>query len=198
LNQQNLRAAYRSSVSIGAPIAGMSLRLWGGAHADEGEIVIMGPQLATGYWQDAEKTAASFRDIEIEGKRVRAYFTGDWAVRHEGYVFFKERIDLQVKIHGFRLELDEVAQVIHDQGYPVTCVLKWRDELAAVIECPPAKPFDEGALRAALAKRLEAHAVPYIIKCIEQMPRSDNHKLDRRAVAVWLDAADNDAASPVS
>jgi D-alanine--poly(phosphoribitol) ligase subunit 1 len=198
LNPQNFGAACRSSVSIGAAIEGMEMHLNGGAHADEGEIVITGPQLAAGYWQDAERTAAAFRDIDVGGKAVRAYFSGDWAERHAGYLFFKERIDLQVKIHGFRLELDEVARAIHDQGYPVTCVFKWRDELAAVIECPPGKDFDEGALRAGLAKKLEAHAVPYIIKRIEQMPRTDNHKLDRRAVAMWLDAADGGAAaSPV-
>ena len=198
LNPYNLRAACRSSVSIGPAIAGMGLHLHGGGHADEGEIVITGPQLATGYWQDAEKTAAAFREIEVGGKRVRAYFSGDWAERHEGHVFFKERIDLQVKIHGFRLELDEVARAIHEQGYPVTCVLKWRDELAAVIECPHSKPFDEGALRTALAKKLEAHAVPYLIKRIEQMPRTDNHKLNRHAVIEWLDAAEGGVtASPV-
>jgi D-alanine--poly(phosphoribitol) ligase subunit 1 len=199
LNPHNLRAACRSSVAIGTPIAGMGVHLKGGAHPDEGEIVITGPQLASGYWQDAEKTAAAFRDIEVEGQRVRAYFSGDWAERHEGHVFFKERIDLQVKIHGFRLELDEVARAIHEEGYPVTCVLKWRNELTAVIECPCLKPFDEGALRMALAKKLEAHAVPYIIKRIEEMPRTDNHKLDRHAVIDWLDAAEGGAtASGVS
>jgi D-alanine--poly(phosphoribitol) ligase subunit 1 len=197
LNPHNFRAACRSSVAIGPPIAGMGVYLEGGAHADEGEIVITGPQLALGYWQDAEKTAAAFREIEVEGKRVRAYFSGDWAERHEGHVFFKERIDLQVKIHGFRLELDEVARAIHEEGYPVTCVLKWRDELTAVIECPRPQPFDEGALRRALAKKLEAHAVPYLIKRIEQMPRTDNHKLDRHAVIAWLDADGGAAASPI-
>jgi D-alanine--poly(phosphoribitol) ligase subunit 1 len=195
LNSQNYRAACRGSVAIGAPIAGMAIHLQGGEHADEGEIVISGPQLATGYWQDAQKSAASFRHIEVGGKRVRAYFTGDWAERSEGHVFFKERIDLQVKIHGFRLELDEVARAIHDLGYPVSCVLKWHDELAAVIECPALERFDEAALRAALATKLEAHAVPYLIKPIQQLPRTENHKLDRRAVAAWLDAADGAASA---
>jgi acyl-coenzyme A synthetase/AMP-(fatty) acid ligase len=76
-------------------------------------------------------------------------------------------------------------------------VLKWRDELTAVIECPRPQPFDEGALRRALAKKLEAHAVPYLIKRIEQMPRTDNHKLDRHAVIAWLDADGGAAASPI-
>ena len=195
LGPQNYRAACRSSVAIGAPIAGMAIHLRGGereggGEPDEGEIVITGPQLALGYWQDANKTAAAFRDIEVDGTPVRGYFSGDWAERHEGYLFFKERIDLQVKIHGFRLELDEVARAIHDAGYPVTCVLKWRDELSAVIECPELVRFDEAALRAALAKTLEPHAVPYVIKAIEAIPRTENDKLDRRAVAAWLDAAD--------
>ena len=195
LTPENTRAACRSSVAIGAPIAGMAMHLRGGAHADEGEIVITGPQLAAGYWQDAERTAASFRHVDIEGRPVRAYFTGDWAERRQGYLFFKERIDLQVKIRGFRLELDEVARAIHDQGHPVTCVLKWGDELAAVIECARGKVLDEGALRAALARKLEAHAVPSIIRSIEHLPRTNNDKLDRRAVAAWLDTSDSGVAA---
>jgi D-alanine--poly(phosphoribitol) ligase subunit 1 len=188
LNRGNLMAACGTSVAIGDPIARMGIRLIGGAHDDAGEIVITGPQLAMGYWNDPERTAAVFRTIDVNGTPVPAYFTGDWAERRDGHLFCKGRIDLQVKIRGFRLELDEVAKAIHDHGFPVSCVLKWGDELAAVIERHPTSCFDETALRAALAKQLEAHAVPSIIRLIDQMPRTQNDKLDRQAVAEWLDS----------
>jgi len=193
LNRSNYQPACGTSVAIGAPIARMAIYLLGGSHPDEGEIVITGPQLAMGYWNEPQKTAASFRTISVQGESVRAYFSGDWAERRDGHLFFKERIDLQIKIRGFRLELDEVARAIHDQGFPVTCVLKWRDELAAVIERHPDRVFDEGALRAALAKQLEAHAIPSIIRLIDIMPRNHNDKLDRRAVSGWLDAQEHAA-----
>ncbi len=191
VDRTNFREACAATVSIGGAIERMGLHLIGGPIPDqgapaEGEIVITGPQLASGYWNDPEKTAASFRTITIDGAPVRAYFTGDWAERRGRHVFFKERIDMQVKIHGFRLELDEVAHAIHEAGFPVACVLKWKDELAAVIEHDPAHPFDEAALRDALAKKLEKHAVPSIIRLIDRMPHNQNDKLDRKAVAEWL------------
>jgi acyl-coenzyme A synthetase/AMP-(fatty) acid ligase len=188
LNRRNYRAACGSSVAIGDPIAGMELFLLGGPDADEGEIVIAGPQLATGYWNDPEKTSSAFRTIEAQGGPVRAYFSGDWAERRNGHIFFKERIDLQVKIRGFRLELDEVASAIHEHGFPVVCVLKRGEELAAVIERRLDRCADETALRAALAKKLEAHAIPTVVRWIDLMPRTANDKLDRQSVADWLDA----------
>jgi len=195
VDKKNYRAVCGSSVALGCPIDGMAIHLLGGRHPNEGEIVISGPQLASGYWQDPEKTAASFRTIEVAGEPVRAYFSGDWGERRDGHLFFKERIDLQVKIHGFRVELDEIARAIHDQGFPVTCVLKWRDELVAVIEHSQPHTFDEGALRAALGRTLEAHAVPCIIRLIDHLPRTPNDKLDRRAVSAWLETQEAGATA---
>jgi D-alanine--poly(phosphoribitol) ligase subunit 1 len=175
-----------ASVAIGPPIAHMTVDLVGGPHADEGEIVITGPQLALGYWEDPERTAAAFKTWTVDGELRRAYFSGDWAYRRDGHVFCKARIDRQIKLHGHRLELDEVAKAIQDAGFPIACVLKWNDELAAVIERRPEVPFDEATLRAALAKGLEQHAIPTVIRLIERMPRTANDKLDRAAVVEWL------------
>jgi D-alanine--poly(phosphoribitol) ligase subunit 1 len=194
LDRTNYVPACGSSVAIGDPIERMTVHLVGGPSADEGEIVITGPQLAMGYWNDPERTAAAFKTIIIDGRPVRAYFSGDWAERRDGYVFFKERIDLQVKIRGYRLELDEVARAIHDYGFPVTCVLKWRDELAAVIELRPDRSPDETALREALSQQLEFHAIPSIIRWIDLMPRNQNDKLDRQGVAAWLDSQESMSA----
>jgi len=188
LDRHRYREACDSSVAIGAPIADMGIHLVGGPHPDEGEIAITGPQLASGYWEDPEKTAAAFRALLVDGRETRAYFSGDWAIRRDGHIFFKQRMDGQVKVHGHRLELDEVARAIHDHGFPIVCVLKWRGELAAVIERRSDRPFVEADLRSAMAKHLERHAIPSTIRVIEHMPHTENDKLDRRAVAEWLDA----------
>ena len=172
-----------ASVALGPAIAGMGLHLVGGAHADEGEIVLTGPQLADGYWQDDEKTQAAFRTIDTLAGPSRGYHTGDWAERREGRVFFKERIDFQVKVLGYRIELDEVTAAIRDCGWPVAVVFKRGDALAAVVEAVPARAFDESALRTSLAGKIEPHAVPSIIAVIDRMPRNDNDKLDRKAAA---------------
>src|SRR5581483_852164 len=84
LRSSDFEAACDASVALGEPIDGMDIHLIGGPHSDEGEIVITGPQVALGYWQDPEKTSAGFREIELAGSRRRGYFTGDWAERREG------------------------------------------------------------------------------------------------------------------
>jgi D-alanine--poly(phosphoribitol) ligase subunit 1 len=182
-------AACGASVAIGDAIPAMGIHLVGGANADEGEIAITGPQLALGYWQEPEQTARAFRTVTVAGEPVRAYFTGDWAERRGQHLFFRERIDFQVKIRGFRLELDEVGAAIRECGWPVECVFKWHDAVAAVVEQRDDKHFDETELRASLRFKLESHAVPAVIRLIPRMPRNENDKLDRAAVIRWFETA---------
>jgi len=180
----------RSSASIGPSNEGMAVTLVGGETIDEGEIVISGPQVALGYWENPQETNAAFRLVEIDGVLQRAYFTGDWAERRNGYIFFKERVDHQVKVHGFRIELDEIALVMETEARAMVCVVKWDERLAAVIEGKPSQ--SETDLRTALSRRLDRHAVPEIICWIDHIPRSANDKLDRRGVIEWLNARASD------
>ncbi len=187
LQADSYRHFCGASVALGPAIPGMGLHLVGGAHADEGEIVLTGPQLADGYWRDEDKTEAAFRAVNTaEGPR-RGYYTGDWAERRDGQIFFKERIDFQVKVLGYRIELDEVAAAIRDCGWPTAVVFKRGEALAAVVERMPGLPFDERDLRRRLAARIEPHAVPAVIAEIDRMPRNDNDKLDRKAAARWFE-----------
>ena len=185
----------RASVALGGAIPGMGLHLVGGRHPDEGEIVITGPQLASGYWRDATRTSELFRNATINGVEVPGYFTGDWAERHEGHVYFKERMDFQVKIKGVRIELDEVAAALRDIGWPVVCVLNHDDHLVAVVERRGDARFDRRELIDALTVRLETPAIPKTIHLIDHMPRNENGKIDRGAVAAWLAGAEGERAS---
>lgn len=72
-----------------------------------GEIHIGGQGVAVGYWQDHEKTKASFIDHPELG---RLYKTGDLGKWHrDGYIVFEGRKDGQVKLNGYRVELDEIS-----------------------------------------------------------------------------------------
>ena len=93
LHAHDYRSHCRASASIGAGIPGMKLVLQNGTHADEGEIVILGPQLAVGYWQSDELTGKAFREVELDGRRQRGYFTGDWGQREGENIYFVGRID---------------------------------------------------------------------------------------------------------
>ncbi|KAK1914069.1 hypothetical protein P3342_007315 [Pyrenophora teres f. teres] len=74
-----------------------------------GELVVTGDGLARGY-TDPARNVDRFVSVEIGGKTVRAYRTGDY-VRHrptDGQLEFFGRMDGQVKIRGNRVELGEI------------------------------------------------------------------------------------------
>lgn len=188
LRRGDYQDKVRGSVTIGPPIDGMQLHLVGGATPDDGEIVITGPQLAEGYLDDPAKTAERFREIDVAGSPVRGYFTGDYAERRDGLIYFRERIDFQVKIRGHRIETDEVAAAIRALGWPMVVVFPDRgnDALAAVVESVEGRAFDPAVLRRELATKLESYAVPRRIRMIDTLPRNDNDKVDRQATIDWF------------
>jgi len=100
------------SVSIGKPIGEnkcMVINDNGVPGADEGELLIAGPQVMNGYYM-AESTA-SFYVQEENGRIVRYYCTGDKVVRDdEGFFYFLGRMNNQVKIGGYRIDLHEVEK----------------------------------------------------------------------------------------
>ena len=80
------------------------------------------------------------------------------------------------------------AVALHDAGWPVVCVLNREGNLIAVVEWCNAAKFDRRELVDALEIRLETPAIPKTIHLIDHMPRTENGKIDRRAVVAWLDA----------
>jgi acyl-coenzyme A synthetase/AMP-(fatty) acid ligase len=76
---------------------------------DKGELCIAGPQVTPGYWKNDEKNQSSFISLTIDGKSVRFYKTGDSCYFDEdGDILLAGRLDYQVKIQGYRIELSEI------------------------------------------------------------------------------------------
>ncbi|EFQ91552.1 hypothetical protein PTT_11585, partial [Pyrenophora teres f. teres 0-1] len=82
-----------------------------------GELVVTGDGVARGY-TDPQRNIGRFVSVEIAGKKVKAYRTGDY-VRHrptDGQLEFFGRMDGQVKIRGQRIELGEIEHVLRSHG----------------------------------------------------------------------------------
>ncbi|KAK1912701.1 hypothetical protein P3342_004637 [Pyrenophora teres f. teres] len=78
-----------------------------------GELIVTGDGVARGY-TDTQRNIGRFVSVEIAGKKVKAYRTGDY-VRHrptDGQLEFFGRIDGQVKIRGQRIEVGEIEHVL--------------------------------------------------------------------------------------
>ncbi len=76
---------------------------------DKGELCIYGPQTTTHYWNDEIKSKNSFIQIEHKNYKGQAYRTGDLCFENEkGNLLYCGRIDHQIKINGYRVELGEI------------------------------------------------------------------------------------------
>ncbi len=180
LTAENYEAECGASVALGPAIPGMEIELVGGT-MDEGEIVILGPQVALGYFEDEIRTARAFQS---DHSQRYGYFTGDWAERRDGRLFFRQRHDRQIKIRGYRIELDEVEAAIRGLGWTICCAFKWHDTIAAVVETRGIKA-DAKSIRCQLKILLDEYKIPAFVEQIDAMPYSENGKLDVAATEKW-------------
>jgi len=191
LEANSYSSVIRHSVALGDTIPGMEVHLIGGEAKDSGEIVIVGPQLADGYWNAPDQTAKAFRRIDINGRKTHAYFSGDWGEVVDGRLYFKNRIDDQVKINGVRIELGEVATAIRQLGFADVVVLKQDDELVAVIQAASGvtQELNPGEIKNLLLQKLDRYAVPSRFVAVSEFPRNQNDKTDLRAIAQLVEHA---------
>uniref|UniRef100_UPI0012DE9A85 non-ribosomal peptide synthetase n=1 Tax=Actinomadura flavalba TaxID=1120938 RepID=UPI0012DE9A85 len=174
-------------VPIGGPVANVRavvLDAWlrPTAPGVAGELYLGGVQLADGYIGRPGLTAERFI-ADDSGERL--YRTGDLAAwNHRGQLEFLGRVDDQVKVRGYRIELDEIRNVLEDHTDVSAAAVVALDHpaggkfLAAyVIGAAPAE-----ALRAHAEARLPEYMVPTTFTRLEALPVTANGKLDRRAL----------------
>lgn len=186
-----------SPLPVGYPKPGALIRLLlaEGTIADEcerGEILIGGASVSPGYIGRPDLTQRAF--FELDGQRL--YRTGDVGHFEDGLLFFDGRIDSQIKLHGYRIELGDVeANLQAIQGVQDAVVLavvkKGRpDSLAAfvILSGQPANGDYETtrSLRKALGQRLPAYMIPRQFQYLTAFPLTTNGKVDRRKLAESL------------
>jgi len=184
LTADNYNDYSENSIALGSAIAGMELQLMNGIDKDEGEIVLSGPQLARGYWENNAETQKTFVEISEEFSNLRVCRTGDWAVRKGDQLYFKERIDTQVKVRGNRVELSEIDAAFFGLGFGNVCTVFVNDKLHSFLETE--SKLDEPELREVLAKRLPDYEIPDFMHSIKYFPRNNNDKIDRKQLIQFI------------
>lgn len=155
-----------------------------------GELYIGGNSLARGYLQRPELTAERFLpDPFLQQSGGRLYRTGDRArYRLNETIEFLGRVDNQVKVRGFRIELDEIqAQLLALQDIcdAVVIVSKGKAEINQVIAYVVGESeveLDVLIIRQQLVLQLPDYMVPYAIVVLEALPLTANGKVDRQAL----------------
>lgn len=166
---------------------------------EEGELIVGGPGVSPGYFDDPKKNAASFITIPgmidpTTGALYRMYRTGDLVRRrpNDGQYDFVGRRDHQVKIRGYRIELSAIDSLLMQTGHFADGVVMRIDStedgagsalVAFVVlrEVSTAPEAVEGA-RSTLRTTFPEYMVPHI-EVISQMPLNAHAKVDRRRLA---------------
>jgi amino acid adenylation domain-containing protein len=173
-------------IDIGRPLANTGLHV-----LDEqgravepgfpGELWIGGEGLALGYWDRAELTGERFVTGLPAAPRTRLYRTGDRArwtgdglLRHHG------RLDNQVKLRGYRIELAEVEAVLQAvEGVSTAVVVVRDDRLVGYVVPDPGVELKVSQIKAAAAASLPQYMVPGALAILDELPLTANKKVDR-------------------
>jgi amino acid adenylation domain-containing protein len=153
-----------------------------------GELYAGGDGLATGYWRRDDLTNEKFVPNPFGGS-ARLYRTGDMVrYRPDGNIEFIGRVDTQVKLRGFRIELDEISAVV--RAHPGV-----RDAVVTIYDSPSAgktlacylvasRAGDDVtvAVREHVARELPDYMVPTSFTLLETLPLTVNGKVDRNAL----------------
>jgi amino acid adenylation domain-containing protein len=188
---------HLGTVPIGVPLPGMeplvvdeSLRPV--PEGEPGELLLTGPQMTPGYWQDPDKTAAAF--VTPRGQIRRYYRTGDRVrlARRGGPLLYLGRVDHQIKVRGHRVELGEIEAVVREEsGLQGVVAVGWPRTASGVagvevfVEAETAVAED---LVPRLAKRLPDYMVPRTIHVMDRLPLNANGKYDRKGLVSRLEA----------
>jgi amino acid adenylation domain-containing protein len=159
-----------------------------------GELCIGGDGLALGYLNRPELTAEKFVPSPFgQAPGARLYKTGDRArFVAEGNIEFLGRLDTQVKLRGFRVELEEIAAVLVDHPSVGEAVVVMRADLpddkrlvaylAANGDATTPTTASTDELREYLRHKLPEYMVPATFVMMDALPLTPNGKIDRRAL----------------
>jgi amino acid adenylation domain-containing protein len=153
-----------------------------------GELYIGGAGVARGYLNLPELSEQRFVPDPFTGKRGhRMYRTGDLARRRlDGTLEFVGRVDDQIKIRGFRVELGEVEAALAEHPAVAAAAATTRRDgsghtrLIGYVEVAEPAGLDIAELRAFLRERLPAHAVPSAFVVLDALPLGPAGTLNRR------------------
>jgi amino acid adenylation domain-containing protein len=178
--------------SVGIPIPGTDAFVINelgepAARGEVGELVVRGPHVMKGYWNQPDATAAALRPDPPTGKPV--LHTGDlFRTDERGLLYFVERKDDVIKVRGEKVAPRQVEEVIASlPGVAEVAVYGIADDVAGEVIAASVTPVEgigltiDGIRRHCL-EHLEAYMVPKIVDIRQTLPTTSSGKVSRRAL----------------
>jgi D-alanine--poly(phosphoribitol) ligase subunit 1 len=182
LGHLNANFTYRILDEEGAPVPPDGV----------GELWLGGPCVGLGYLNNPEETARRFRqDPLIEGYRAILYRSGDLVQEcpKTGVLRFRGRADNQVKLRGYRIELEEIDHVLASFAgidRALSVVVREANGLEKLVVAYAGAAEDRGELIRQCHSRLPGYMIPDHFVKLADIPLNANGKADRRAVAAMI------------
>lgn len=193
--------ALRKLGAAGKPLYPNALRILGkrgeATPGEVGEILVRGPVVTPGYFQQPERTAAAFQDGWLR--------TGDLGYLDEdGYLYVLDRREDLIVTGGENVYPAEVEAVL--LAHPAVadaCVVgvpdpEWGQRVVAAVQLHPDAQLDAAALQAWCRDRLAGYKVPRDIRFVAALPRTASGKLRRHAVRDGWTQPASEAAPPAT
>lgn len=187
---------YHSMIPIGKALknVGVSIRDIDGFKIDtsnvKGELLLSGPQVSPGYIGDQKTTQTSFVRFDISENVV--YRTGDLVYINEcGDIQYCGRIDHQVQIQGFRVELSEIEHFSRDFSKTSNVLAVAKTNAAGIqiiVLFIEDSSTSEDRLMGHLKKHLPYYMIPAKLIFLERFPLNSSSKIDRRKLEALIDA----------
>ena len=183
---QSVVKSYNGMIAIGKAFDQMELIIIDSDNNvlednQKGELLICGKQLTKGYFNNEEKNLSSF--IILSNTEKVYYRSGDLCYKDsEGDIFYCGRIDNQVKIQGFRVELSEIEVNVRIT-FGINNIVVPRTtknnalELVLVIEKDKKSKSDE--IHQMLKEKLPDYMIPSKIVTVDNFPLNSSGKIDR-------------------
>ncbi|WP_448810688.1 long-chain-fatty-acid--CoA ligase [Agromyces bauzanensis] len=191
-------APNRRAGTVGLPLPGTECRVVDPenptvdvAAGSEGELVVRGPQVFSGYWKRPDETTAVFVDDPAGG--APWFRTGDIvAIDADGFVRIVDRIKELIITGGFNVAPSEVEEAVrrHPSVEDAAVVglpdAHSGEQVVAVVILKPGEKLDEAGIREFARAHLAAYKVPKRIVAVDDLPRSLIGKVIRREVRTNL------------
>ncbi|MDX6769405.1 MAG: amino acid adenylation domain-containing protein [Elusimicrobiota bacterium] len=182
-------------VPVGRAVAGAELHLLDDElkpvpEGEPGELYIGGPGVSLGYLDRPELTAERFVPDPFSGRPgARLYRTGDRLRRRpDGVLEYLGRVDHQIKVRGYRVELGEVEAALAAHPSVGTAAVLLREDqpglqrLVAYLTPRPGQDLDQEAVHRHLKTVLPEPALPGYYMTLPTLPLNHNGKVDRKAL----------------
>lgn len=196
-------ACLNGAVPIGTPYPGQQTailtddgQLLPAEEGAKGELCLSGSQVTPGYWHNPDETERCYLEwVDTDGQPHRWYKTGDRVLWKEGVGFYYlDRVDRQLKIRGYRVELSEIEHVLRQAAQTdQVAVVGWPivdSSVSSVVGFVCGSKRSDAEILQECASRLPQYMVPRSLQRLPQLPINTNGKTDLLQLVALLAVRD--------